>query len=134
MRRLGIVLLALVLAGCGTGDDTVADLGDRISADLQAEDGVSGVAVEYRSNLDYRQRLAVTATVRDPDAADRALEIVKRDYWTGTGRRVEFRVRFTDPSGAELRNSDVSFELGDVVEMERKYGPRSEAGELDPGR
>lgn len=134
MRRLGIVLLALVLAGCGTGDDTVADLGDRISADLQAEDGVSGVAVEYRSNLDYRQRLAVTATVRDSDAADRALEIVKRDYWTGTGRRVEFRVRFTDPSGAELRNSDVRFELGDVVEMERKYGPRSEAGELDPGR
>lgn len=134
MRRLGLLLLALVLAGCGTSDDTVEDLGDRIEADLKAEGGMSGVAVEYKSDLDYRQRLTVTATARDQAAADAAVEIVKRDYWTGTGRRVEFGVRFTDPSGAELRTSDVRFELGDVVEMERKYGPRSEAGELDPGR
>jgi hypothetical protein len=135
MRRLTIVLLALLLAGCGTSDDTVEDLGDRIAADLQAEDGVSGVAVEYKSDLDYRQRLAVTATVRDKDTADKALEIVKRDYWTGTGRRVEFTVRFTGQDGAELvRKNEIEFKLGDVVEMERKYGARSEAGELDPGR
>ncbi|MEV6240156.1 hypothetical protein [Lentzea sp. NPDC051838] len=130
MRRLGLVLLAFLLAGCGTGDDTVEDLGDRISADLAAEDGVSGVAVEYKSDLDYRQRLTVTATVRDQSTADKALEIVKRDYWTGTGRRVEFSVNF----GGFVRKNEIVFKLGDVVEMERKYGPRSEAGELDPGR
>lgn len=134
MRRLAIVLLVLVLSGCGTSDDTVEDLGDRISADLKAEKDISGVAVEYTSDLDHRQRLAVTATARDKATADAALEIVKRDYWTGTGRRVEFTVRFTDPGGADLVRSDVEFKLGDVVEMERKYGPRSEAGELEPGR
>ncbi|HEX8868733.1 MAG TPA: hypothetical protein VF821_23940 [Lentzea sp.] len=132
MRRLGLVLLAFALAGCGTGDDTVEDLGDTISADLKAEDGVSGVAVEYKSDLDYRQRLKVTADVRDQDVADKALEIVKRDYWRGTGRRVEFTVRFS--GGAVVQKDEIRFELGDVLEMERKYGPRSEAGELDPGR
>lgn len=135
MRCLAIFVLALVLAGCGTADDTVEDLGDRISADLRSEEGVSGVTVEHKSDLDYRQRLTVTATVRDQDIADKALEIVKRDYWTGTGRRVEFTVRFTGPGGAELvRKNEIVFKLGDVVEMERRYGPRSEAGELDPGR
>lgn len=134
MRRLALVALVLVLAGCGTSDDTVEDLADRIESDLNAEDGVSAVTVDHQSDLDYRQRLTVTATVSDVDTADRALEIVKRDYWTGTGRRVDFSVRFADSSGAELRKSDVTFELGDVVEMERRYGPRSEAGELDPGR
>jgi hypothetical protein len=135
VRRLAIVLLAVVLVGCGTSDDTVEDLGDRISADLKDEEGVTGVAVEYTSDLDHRQRLAVTATVRDQGTADKALEIVKRDYWTGTGRRVEFTVRFTGADGAELvRKNEIEFKLGDVVEMERKYGPRSESGELDPGR
>ncbi|MFS8098092.1 hypothetical protein LFM09_13200 [Lentzea alba] len=134
MRRLAFVLLPLLLAGCGTSDDTVEDLADRIESDLKAADGVSAVVVEHKSDLDYRQRLTVTATARDEAAADEALEIVKRDYWTGTGRRVEFTVRFSGPSGTALRKSDVQFELGDVVEMERKYGPRSEAGELDPGR
>lgn len=134
MRRLLLVALALLLAGCGTSDSTVEDLADRITADLNAEDGVSDVVVEHRSDVDYRQRIIVTATVRDEATADRALEIVKRDYWTGTGRDVDFTARFAEASGAELLKSDVEFELGDVVEMERKYGPRSEAGELDPGR
>ncbi|KJK52796.1 hypothetical protein UK23_02170 [Lentzea aerocolonigenes] len=130
-----MVLLAFVLAGCGTSDDTVEDLGDRIESDLQAEDGVSAVVVEYRSDLDYRQHLSVTATARDQDVVSRALEIVKRDYWTGTGRRVEFTIDFTSRSaGGSVRKNEIRFELGDVVEMERKYGPRSEAGELEPGR
>ncbi|MCG8925600.1 hypothetical protein [Lentzea sp. CC55] len=134
MRRLLLVPLALLLAACGTSDSTVEKLADRIEADLNAEDGVSEVVVQHRADVDHQQRLTVTATVRDGGTADRALEVVKRDYWTGTGRTVDFRVRFADETGVELRKSDVRFKLGDVVEMERRYGPRSEAGELDPGR
>ncbi|MFI6098751.1 hypothetical protein ACIA8G_24620 [Lentzea sp. NPDC051213] len=133
MKRLALIAL-LALTACGTGDDTVEALGNRIEADLKALDGVSDVVVQYRSDLDNRQRLTVTATTRNQPIADQALEIVKRDYWTGTGRRVDFSVRFGNPTGVELRKSDVTFKLGDVVEMERKYGKRSEAGELDPGR
>lgn len=135
MRRAAIVLLALVLAGCGTSDDTVDDLAERIADDLKAHDGVSGVEVKYTTGMDYRQYLAITATVPDEAKADEAMEIIKRDYWTGTGRRVDFRIHLNSPAGVEIRKvTDVKFALGDVVEMERRYGPRSEAGELEPGR
>ncbi len=134
MRRLALLVL-LTLTGCGTGDDVVEDLGDRIQSDLTATEGITGVEVKYQSNLDYRQRLIVTATARDKAKADEAMEIIKRDYWTGTGRRVEFTVRLSDAAGAELRTAnEIKFKLGDVVEMERRHGPRSEAGELEPGR
>jgi len=135
VRRLALVLPALVLASCGTSDDTVEDLGDRIEADLKAHDGVSAVEVKYTTGMDYRQYLSVTAIVPDSETAGEAMEIIRHDYWTGTGRRVDFRVRFTSQAGTEILSSnDVKFELGDVVEMERRHGPRSEAGELDPGR
>ncbi|MFC3892243.1 hypothetical protein ACFOWZ_12220 [Lentzea rhizosphaerae] len=134
MRRLALLAL-LVLAACGTSDDTVEDLRDRIESDLQAQDGVTAVEVKYTTGMDHRQSLRVTATVPDRAKADEAMKIVRRDYWTGTGRRVDFRIVFRSPAGAEVLSSDdVRFELGDVVEMEREYGPRSEAGELEPGR
>ncbi|GAA3638466.1 hypothetical protein C8D88_101260 [Lentzea atacamensis] len=134
MRRLTVLALLCCLSACSTSDDTVEDLADRITADLEALPGAKAVSVEHSADMDHRQRLRVSATVEDKAKADEAMEIVKRDYWTGTGRRVEFRVRFTSPAGAELVSSDVRFKLGDLVEMERKYGPRSTAGELDPGR
>lgn len=134
MRRLALLAL-LALTACGTSDDIVEDLGDRIEADLKAHDGVTAVEVKYTTGLDYRQYLTVKATVPDIAKADEAMEIIKRDYWIGTGRRVDFRVHLNSPTGAEIRqSSDIGFELGDVVEMERQYGPRSEAGELEPGR
>jgi len=88
MRRLALLAL-LMLTACGTSDDTVEDLGDRIESDLKAHDGVSSVEVKYTTGVS-------------------GAEIVQRD--------------------------EVKFALGDVVEMERRYGPRSEAGELEPGR
>jgi hypothetical protein len=134
MRRLALLAL-LMLTACGTSDDTVEDLRDRIESDLKAHDGVTAVEVEYTTGMDHRQNLTVTATVADRAKADEAMEIIRRDYWTGTGRRVDFRIAFRSSAGAEVLSSDdVSFELGDVVEMEREYGPRSEAGELEPGR
>ena len=134
MRRLALLAL-LVLTACGTSDDTVEDLRDRIESDLKAHDGVSAVEVKHTTGMDYRQYLTVTATVPDHAKAEEAMKIVRRDYWTGTGRRVDFRIVFRSPAGAEVLSSDdVRFELGDVVEMEREYGPRSEAGELEPGR
>ncbi len=134
MRRLALLAL-LMLTACGTSDGTVEDLGDRIEADLKAHDGVSAVEVKYTTGMDHRQYLSVKATVPDRAKADEAMEIIRRDYWTGTGRRVDFRVRFTSQAGSEvLTSNDVKFKLGDVVEMERQYGPRSEAGELEPGR
>ena len=135
MRRLALLALLLPLTACGTSDDTVEDLGDRIESDLKANEGVTAVEVKYTTGMDYRQYLTVTATVPDRAKADEAMEIIRRDYWTGTGRRVDFRIAFRSPTGAEVLSSDdVRFELGDVVEMEREYGPRSEAGELEPGR
>ncbi|NKE62275.1 hypothetical protein FXN61_38250 [Lentzea sp. PSKA42] len=134
MRRLALLAL-LMLTACGTSDGTVEDLGDRIEADLKAHDGVSAVEVKYTTGMDHQQYLNVTATVPDRAKADEAMEIIRRDYWTGIGRRVDFRVRFTSQAGSEvLTSNDVKFKLGDVVEMERRYGPRSEAGELEPGR
>ncbi|MGW4207108.1 hypothetical protein ACWEIJ_03890 [Lentzea sp. NPDC004789] len=134
MRRLALLAL-LMLTACGTSDDTVEDLGDRIESDLKAHDGVSSVEVKYTTGMDHRQYLSVKATVPDKAKADEAVEIIRRDYWTGTGRRVDFRILFTSPSGAEIvARDEIKFALGDVVEMERRYGPRSEAGELEPGR
>ncbi|WP_394615130.1 hypothetical protein JNUCC0626_35715 [Lentzea sp. JNUCC 0626] len=135
MKRLALLAPLLLLTACGTSDDTVEDLGDRIESDLMSQDGISAVEVEYTTGMDHRQNLSVTATVADKAKADEAMEIIRRDYWTGTGRRVDFRVRLRASTGAELLTSDdVKFKLGDVVEMERRYGPRSEAGELEPGR
>ncbi|MFD4672255.1 hypothetical protein ACFWNN_21185 [Lentzea sp. NPDC058450] len=135
MKRLALLAPLLLITACGTSDDTVEDLADRIESDLKAHDGVSAVEVEYTTGMDYRQYLSVTATAADRAKADEAMEIIRRDYWTGTGRRVDFRVRLRSDSGGELLTSDdVKFKLGDVVEMERRYGPRSEAGELEPGR
>ena len=135
MKRLALLAPLLLLTACGTSDDTVEDLTDRIESDLKGHEGVSAVELKYTTGLDHRQSLSVTATVPDRAKADEAMEIIRRDYWTGTGRRVDFRIRFRSPAGAEVLSSDdVNFELGDVVEMERKYGPRSEAGELEPGR
>lgn len=134
MRRLALLAL-LTLTACGTSDDTVEDLRDRVESDLEAHDGVTAVEVKYTTGMDHRQYLTVSATVPDRAKADEAMEIIRRDYWTGTGRRVDFRIAFRSPAGAEVLSSDdVRFELGDVVEMEREYGPRSEAGELEPGR
>jgi hypothetical protein len=134
MRRLALLAL-LMLTACGTSDDTVEDLGDRIESDLKAHDGVSSVEVKYTTGMDHRQYLSVKATVPDKAKADEAVEIIRRDYWTGTGRRVDFHIVLTSPSGAGIVERDeIKFALGDVVEMERKYGPRSEAGELEPGR
>lgn len=134
MRRLALLAL-LMLTACGTSDDTVEDLADRIESDLKAQNGVSAVEVEYTTGLDHRQNLTVTATVRDRAEADEAMKIIRRGYWTGTGRRVDFRIRFNSPDGVEvLHRDEIEFELGDVVEMEREHGPRSEAGELEPGR
>ncbi|MDX8034571.1 hypothetical protein SK803_30495 [Lentzea sp. BCCO 10_0856] len=135
MRRLALLALLLFLTACGTSDDTVEDLSDRIESDLKALDAVSAVEVEYTTGMDYRQYLKVRATVPDRAKADEAMKILRRDYWTGTGRRVDFRVTFSSPSGAEvLTSDDIKFKLGDVVEMEREHGPRSTAGELEPGR
>ena len=135
MKRLALLAPLLVLTACGTSDDTVEDLRDRIETDLKAHDGVSAVEVKYTTGMDHRQSLTVTATVPDRATADEALKIIRRDYWTGTGRRVDFRIRFTSPDGADvLHRNEIKFELGDVVEMEREHGPRSEAGELEPGR
>ena len=134
MRRLALLAL-LTLTACGTSDDTVEDLRDRVESDLEEHDGVTAVEVKYTTGMDHRQYLTVSATVPDRAKADEAMEIIRRDYWTGTGRRVDFRIAFRSPAGAEVLSSDdVRFELGDVVEMEREYGPRSEAGELEPGR
>ena len=135
MKRLALLAPLLLLTACGTSDDTVEDLTDRIESDLKGHDGVSAVELKYTTGGDNRQYLSVTATVPDRAKATEAMEIIRRDYWTGTGRRVDFRVKFLSPAGAEVLSSDdVKFELGDVVEMERRYGPRSEAGELEPGR
>ncbi|MGW6935148.1 hypothetical protein ACWGE0_34150 [Lentzea sp. NPDC054927] len=135
MRRLALLALLLLLTACGNSDDTVEDLSDRIESDLKSHDGVSAVEVKYTTGMDYRQYLSVTATVPDRTKADEAMEIIRRDYWMGTGRRVDFRITFRSPAGAEvLTSNDIKFKLGDVVEMEREHGPRSTAGELEPGR
>lgn len=135
MKRLALMAPLLLLAACGTSDDSVEDLSDRIESDLKSHDGVSAVEVKYTTGMDHRQYLSVTATVPDRAKADEAMEIIRRDYWTGTGRRVDFRVQFRSSAGVKLLTSnDITFELGDVVEMERRHGPRSEAGELEPGR
>ncbi|MGI5504238.1 hypothetical protein [Lentzea sp. CA-135723] len=135
MKRLALLASLLPITVCGTSDDTVEDLSDRIESDLKSHDGVSAVEVEYTTGMDHWQYLSVTATVADKAKADEAMEIIRRDYWTGTGRRVDFRVRLRSSAGADLLTSnDVKFKLGDVVEVERRHGPQSEAGELEPGR
>lgn len=146
MRLLTVLALLCCLSACntiGTCDDTVEDLADRIAADLEALPA-EDVSVEYSTGLDYRQYLRISATVADKAASDEAMEIIKRDFWTGTGRRIDFTIRLYSASspppdgkpigGTEFSPAEIKFELGDVVEMERKYGPRSTAGELEPGR
>ena len=102
MKRLALLAPLLLLTACGTSDDTVEDLTDRIESDLKGHEGVSAVELKYTTGLDHRQSLSVTATVPDRAKADEAMEIIRRDYWTGTGRRVDFRIRFRSPAGAEV--------------------------------
>ncbi|MET8759296.1 hypothetical protein [Lentzea sp. NPDC004782] len=113
MLRLLPVLL-LLLTGCSVLEGFNTDVnavGRQIVADWKQRPEVAAARFEYRHGLDLDLDLGESMTVEVMVHADKIIEstlrdlvdIAKRDYRTGTGRRVDFRVLFT--SAEQFRSS-----------------------------
>ena len=90
IRRLGALLLVLVLAGCGGGgvsfDAQVDELGKHIVEVLKADPAVADASYRYEHGLDSGQHLRVTVTAKDGADPQALIDTATKTFWQSTAK------------------------------------------------